>query len=316
MLHSRLTGRDLHFPSNQIVENQTGVTIPKLKVVALDNIGAVYPKVIVSNPNITTNFGVTYDDLLNGKSGQICVFGFMIGVDTSPWPDGTLLYSDINGDLSTAALGGIVAQVVRQDAESGVLYIVTEPNPTPATTAWTILGNTGLGSNNFIGTKDAADFIIKTNDVERARITQQGRVGIGTGTPASTLHLKSHTDFADSGLRTETFSLTSNSASLVTAIVINVPDNCVCRVEYVAIGRSADGLERAMFKRTGLFFRENSSTQVQQNWVSDQTIRSNPQFNVGYVLGTTNLTLRVKTPTADATYWTGHVNIEILKTNL
>lgn len=40
---------------------------------------------------------------------------------------------------------------------------------------WSLTGNTGtVAGTNFIGTKDAVDWVIKTNDIERARVTSLG----------------------------------------------------------------------------------------------------------------------------------------------
>ncbi len=56
---------------------------------------------------------------------------------------------------------------------------------TPALTAagaWTTSGNTGINANNnFIGTKDANDFVTRTNNTERMRVTSAGDVVIGSG---------------------------------------------------------------------------------------------------------------------------------------
>lgn len=55
---------------------------------------------------------------------------------------------------------------------------------------WNLSGN--LGTNpaiNFIGTIDTNDLSIKTNNVERLRILSNGRIGIGTPTPAGALHI-------------------------------------------------------------------------------------------------------------------------------
>ncbi len=56
---------------------------------------------------------------------------------------------------------------------------------TPALTAngaWTTSGNTGINANNnFIGTKDANDFVTRTNNSERMRVTSAGDVVIGSG---------------------------------------------------------------------------------------------------------------------------------------
>lgn len=53
---------------------------------------------------------------------------------------------------------------------------------------WSLTGNTGTtAGTNFIGTTDNIDFVTKTNNTERMRVTGAGRVGIGTNSPASDL---------------------------------------------------------------------------------------------------------------------------------
>lgn len=55
---------------------------------------------------------------------------------------------------------------------------------------WTILGNAGTNpATNFLGTTDAQDFLIKTNNIDKIRIMSNAagthRVGIGTNFPTS-----------------------------------------------------------------------------------------------------------------------------------
>lgn len=55
---------------------------------------------------------------------------------------------------------------------------------------WTIVGNAGTDADaNFIGTTDAVDFVMRTNNTERARILSGGNFGIGTPSPNAKLHV-------------------------------------------------------------------------------------------------------------------------------
>ena len=59
---------------------------------------------------------------------------------------------------------------------------------------WTILGNTGtVAATNFIGTTDAVDFVTRTNNTEKMRVTSAGNVGIGTTAPISRLAISGNT---------------------------------------------------------------------------------------------------------------------------
>jgi hypothetical protein len=53
---------------------------------------------------------------------------------------------------------------------------------------WELPGNPGTNPvNNFLGTTDNQPLVIRTNRVERMRITTAGSVGIGTPSPSSNL---------------------------------------------------------------------------------------------------------------------------------
>ncbi len=55
---------------------------------------------------------------------------------------------------------------------------------------WHTNGNIGTAAGtNFLGTTDAVDFVVKTNNTERMRVLSTGNVGIGTLAPASSLHI-------------------------------------------------------------------------------------------------------------------------------
>ena len=53
---------------------------------------------------------------------------------------------------------------------------------------WNLNGNSGTtATTNFLGTTDAVDLTIKTNNLERLTVTSSGNIGIGTSSPASKL---------------------------------------------------------------------------------------------------------------------------------
>jgi hypothetical protein len=78
-----------------------------------------------------------------------------------------------------------------------------EPNPVTVAGAWGLTGNDGTDpAFNFLGTTDDQPVIIKTNGVERMRIsnsTYNGYVGIGVTTPAFRLELPNLTNPAGRG---------------------------------------------------------------------------------------------------------------------
>ncbi|HNQ13316.1 MAG TPA: hypothetical protein PKH65_08025 [Bacteroidia bacterium] len=75
--------------------------------------------------------------------------------------------------------------------------------------AWQLVGNSGLNmTDHFIGTKDNMGVAFRTNNIERMRMTDAGRIGIGTSSPLFTLHVESSTE-----LRSGYFYNTTNSAA-------------------------------------------------------------------------------------------------------
>lgn len=57
--------------------------------------------------------------------------------------------------------------------------------------SWCLAGNTGTSaSSNFIGTIDGVDFVTKTNNAERMRVTSTGKIGIGTSSPTQLVEVK------------------------------------------------------------------------------------------------------------------------------
>ncbi|WP_264550499.1 tail fiber domain-containing protein [Flavobacterium sp. N2820] len=74
------------------------------------------------------------------------------------------------------------------------------------TRGWSVNGNASTNpATDFVGTTDARDFTVRTNNLERMRVMSTGNVGIGTPTPAYKLDLANGTfGFGNSNSRTET----------------------------------------------------------------------------------------------------------------
>ncbi|MES2798703.1 MAG: hypothetical protein V4638_01685 [Bacteroidota bacterium] len=68
------------------------------------------------------------------------------------------------------------------------LRFETGSNPGPN---WKVTGNTGtVAATNFIGTTDAIDFVTRTSNTERMRVTAAGNVGIGIAIPTQRLDVQ------------------------------------------------------------------------------------------------------------------------------
>ncbi len=63
--------------------------------------------------------------------------------------------------------------------------------------SWSLNGNAGTTTNNFLGTTDAKALTIKTNNAKRITITSAGKVGVGTTNPTSRLHVFGGTNNGD-----------------------------------------------------------------------------------------------------------------------
>jgi len=90
------------------VTNSTGSTLPKYSVVTIDTVQNLsITSVKLQSASTEMAVGITLDTIAAGATGRIAISGTVIGIDTSSWVEGTLLYSDGTGGLTpTKATSG------------------------------------------------------------------------------------------------------------------------------------------------------------------------------------------------------------------
>ena len=123
MRHVNLRGRDLHAPSSELVENNSGSTISVLKAVKFNGMGTLYPQIVLSNSAVDIMRGITQSSIANGSTGYITSLGLMNGVNTSAWAVGTILYADTSGNVTSTVINTPVGSVLFQDAVNGIIYV-------------------------------------------------------------------------------------------------------------------------------------------------------------------------------------------------
>lgn len=312
--HRDLRGLALHAPSNEKVENNSGSAIPKLKVVSLDGHGTLFPQVVLANPLVRFNFGITNAEIPDSNSSTVSTIGFMLNVDTSTWSPNTLLYSTITGDLSATVLGNPVAIVIKQNASCGVLYVITIGDALgDAKNPWLLNGNLGTDENiNFLGTQDSEGLQIKTDNINRVFIDSSGNTAFGQHKPDGFIHIKEHTSLPGTGRIIRTFNVTTNNNTYNTAFSYLVPDGAVAKIKIHTIGRESP-TSRCSFERTNTYTRDGGSA-IRVNAVgqSSYTYRSDPGYNFRWSQSGNMALLEVKSNTANDTKWVGTVEIDLL----
>jgi hypothetical protein len=315
MFHRNLTGNDLHAPSRETVFNNTGSTLPKLKVVRVSGMGTAFPTIAIADPLTYQNFGIVTDDIVTGQAGKACCLGFMFGVDTSAWAPDTILYSDVSGNLSATVLGTPVASVIKQDATTGVLYVtaISDQITPPSSSSWGLSGNT-VGPSSFLGPINNEDIRFRTNNTQKATLTRDGRFGLGQSSPVRHVEFKAHTGVNSTGLQIESMEVSTNTNTYQDIYVMTLADPSLISVEFTVHGKDSVTGELCVFRRQGSFYRSASSTQLMpQGWQSTYTSKTNNNFNITYTLGVSDVTIRVKAAANNTTNWVGCAILQELK---
>lgn len=85
------------------------------------------------------------------------------------------------GPVRMSLLNGTGTDLLTIDPTTGAIGSI--PAPVAAAPAWNLNGNAGLTTNDFIGTTDAQQFAVRTNNVQRALFRPDGSIAMGNGVP-------------------------------------------------------------------------------------------------------------------------------------
>jgi hypothetical protein len=183
-------------------------------------------------------------------------------------PQGPIGLPGIQGLAGVAGPVGLTgpAGVAGPTGPAGVAGPQGPAGPSGALNAWSLTGNTGTNpATNFIGTTNAQDWVIKTNNLERMRVMSNGNVGIGTNSPALRL-----TTSDDGAGVIDPFGITDNGNNLRFRMDIegdNTTTYTNIRFDLIPLTNN-DQVQFRFFRNTNtngpksvVFFRGNNTTQ-------------------------------------------------------
>lgn len=171
---------------------------------------------------------------------------------------------------------------------------------TSSSSSWSLNGNSNTTpAANYVGTSDAQDFVIKTNNLEAMRITAAGDIGIGTNLPTSKLHISSTTSGAiilDDGFEDGTLApfttggdvlweidTNPNTGLLAAQAPASANNNDITYMEYVATIPAAGGR---------LSFSYSTSTETGFDWLRFY-IDGAAELEVNGIIGYTTVTFNL-----------------------
>jgi hypothetical protein len=126
----------------------------------------------------STGLAANLSSMLDITSGASGTLGLLIPRMTNAQRTGIVI-------LPAAAQGLVVYQTNTVGSSLEGFYYNTSTTTTPiwnylTSGGWSLTGNAGtLAGTNFIGTTDAIDWVVKTNNTEQMRVLSGGNVGIG-----------------------------------------------------------------------------------------------------------------------------------------
>ena len=138
------------------------------------------------------------------------------GADGATGPQGPAGADGTDGAVGPQGPAGSAGSITDVDVNAtGTISVVTDDPATYTSTesVWTTLGNSGTNvTNNFIGTTDAVDFAVRTNNTEQMIVTSGGQIIINNTTANATDKLAS---YRQNGVAIGGYALSNTAANSV-----------------------------------------------------------------------------------------------------
>ncbi|HRI22558.1 MAG TPA: tail fiber domain-containing protein, partial [Panacibacter sp.] len=141
------------------------------------------------------------------------------------------------GAYTLPSIDGTSGQVLKTNGAGALAWSADDNN-----NGWGLTGNAGTSSaTNFIGTTDAVALVTRTNNVERMRLLTDGKLGIGTNSPNSRLHINSASgeDALRVNINGNTRFLVNDAGGVTIGSTTEAPANSLYVSGDVGIGNSA-----------------------------------------------------------------------------
>ncbi len=116
-------------------------------------------------------------------------------------------------------------------------------NKPSAASVWSVTGNSGIiPVTNFIGTTDSKSLRFRTNNVERMIIDSTGKIGIGTSSPATALHVSGTNPLTLTGVQAG--AITDSVMTIASGVVRNLPFGIVNNTVNAVIKTANDTIKK------------------------------------------------------------------------
>ena len=190
--------------------------------------GVAGSSVSIINSNATSLSGTNLTTTVNGVAATALDLTPAISAATTHTVGtaGTnIITSTVNGVADTSLAVNTVSNSISTNSLTTTVNGVASTPLDLSASFWSKTGNSGtVAVTNFIGTTDAVDFIEKTNNTERLRISSAGNVGINTTGPTNKLHVNGNARITvmASGLDTDSLVTVSSTGVINKRTVANV----------------------------------------------------------------------------------------------